>query len=1007
MPATKTTRALPIIALLILLGYLAYTSFFQTHTPPPAPQPSTSKNLPTRTAPSTLYNDGQSSQYVTSEDSDPQHIAYTSTHLPAGMSWTNASLSIDPNHYVWSNGSLLWKWQGQSTITIQRPIPWMPPKAARAKFKFSQPTQNCFVVWIYNKTPHTDAQLRFNFYSHQKTDPVCFFNFGLNFTGWRMATVSYDRDMQGTPTQPLQSLTIESPPNIPNGSVRIGDLVMHKFIDARHQHGDYQVPFVRNADQLTSGHWDPIMHWYDLAATNAKPIPLTDSHKAAFQKLKSLYTPPKSTPLSDKRLEQIEERFAEYNITKDSNGIRGAHIYMLHHLEAAPSSINKNPIHTLKYYTNFMKSIADTYAALPASQKESPSTKRLETIFCLLTEHLLDQGFAAGSSLGTMHHFGYNTRAWVPAIQRMQEPLAKAGLLSPAREALVWFYNSNQMYAPPPDHANMDYLNTLSKSDFTIQSLGADDASKAGRLQRYSDWLSASIAAPASGKSGGIKPDGSLFHHAMHYHGYGVPALRTVVDSVVGPLDNTPFEISPAAYARLKSAFLSSQFWAFPYSGFNACGRHPITHGIESWRSPMLTLALSPPGSDSFDRELAAAYLAMFGGNSQKLFNEEIHPTQALGFYPMNYNAGATYKCGETTLHLKGYGNGIKSHETYGKDNRYGRYLSHGTIQIYKNTTAHTSGQTQDGYDWSRLPGATTLKLPLETLEGSTGFYGASPKQQTHPSGAGHLKSTFGAFLFQLDPSNAEQSLKVRKSVFAVDNVVVCLGSNISNKSDQFPTQTTLFQASIPSSNNLSNKGKNWYIDPYGTAYFIPNTQNHQSYSGPQQSRHNKTKATTKGDFSLAWIDHGTNPSNAQYIYYILPDSNEEKLREWATTNPITVVQQDDVAHTIRCKKNKLEATTVFRPFSQPSVANAYLQSIDRTAIVLTQKISSNKLDISITDINLPDIGTAPSPPETSICIRGHWTPNNSSITHEHRNGNTHLNVPTHRGQSLNFSLQK
>ena len=963
------------------------------------------KDKPTGQSTTTTPN-GSTANFDASKSKYPSQILFSSDSLPEGMSWKNSTISLDAKRYIWSDNSLRWDWEKDSSVTFNRPIKLMGSWDARRKFGFSQPVENCFVVWIYNKTPHPKSSLRFSF--GKGTEEACHFPFKLNFTGWRTAWVSYNRDMSGKAKPAMDFVKIEAPKDVDQGTLWIGDIIAHQFIDHRHQHGDYQVPFVHGADKIKSGHWDPVMHWYNLGKKQSPPITLTDEHRATFAKLRRLSTGTTQKPLNPATVERIEKQFAKYHISKDSGGIYGDHIVMHNQLAGAPDKSIRRKAHILKDYLGFMRSVGQSYNYIIPSDRETAGGKRIAEIFCLLTEHLLDQGFEAGSSLGTMHHFGYNTRHWVPAIASMQGPLEKAGLLTRARESLAWFYNSNQMYAPVDDWANMDYLNTLSQSDFNIQSMGKDDASKAIRLKQYSDWISATLCSPSPGTKGGFKPDGSLFHHDMHYHGYGLPAINVITGRVVGPLDGTPFEITPAAYQRLKTAFMAARFWCYPYSGFNACGRHPITGGAGSLRGAMRVLARSKPGTDDIDTELAAAYLRMFGGNSTKLFGQEIAPEKLNGFLAMNYNASATYTYGNSTVHIKGYGDGIRSHETYKGANRYGRNLSHGTIQIFKNTPDHRSGNEINGWDWCRLPGATTLRVPLDTLEGSTGFYGAVPKQITYPSGAGSLDGKFGAFLFQLDPTKDKQSLRVRKSVFAIDDTLICLGSGISNASKKYPTVTTLFQTAVPEKNDHTRQDFGWHIDSYGTGYFFPGKQNVQFTKDKQQSRHSHTKKKTTGTFATAWIDHGTTPNNASYQYHILLDATPDTMKGWMHAQSIKpvikVLQQNDNAHIITCPHKQLEAAVTFAEFK--STSNSILRKTDRSCIVLIQKSSPKKLKVSVTDVDLPDVGAKPKSAAITITVQGNWSITTASdFKVSHKNGQTTLTIPTHRGATRELTL--
>ncbi len=939
-------------------------------------------------------------------------ISFTSDELPSSMEWIDSKLTLDSTRSIWSDQSLRWDWKCNGSLTFHRPINWVQPKEARRIHKFFHPVENCFVFWVYNEKPLPDSSLTLHFGDEQKD--ITHFKFNLNFSGWRTAWVSYDSDMKGSVKKTLSRIRIEAPSNIKEGTLWLGDISPHKFIDERHRHGDAQVPTVRNSHKLTEGHWDPIMYWYKLGKTNQSEFEITESHIAGLAQLKAKRPKQKTKTISDQLVQQLEKQFSAFNIKYTDQGISGDHIYMTHQSEGAPNK-KTNKGHKLKVYTQFMLQLAKAWSNTPEAERSETNAIKVSSMFCDMVRHMLDQGFTAESALGTMHHFGYTARAWVPAIDLMQKPLLDNGLLEQARESLTWFYNSNQMYTPAPHGANMDYLNTLSASDFMIHNLGADDANKATRLLTFSKWLSEMIASESNGKSGGFKPDGSLYHHQMHYFGYGIPALTTIISKVVKPLDDTPFEISDEAYLVLKKSLLSAQRWGYPYGGWNACGRHPITTSGNSFKSALLTLARSKPGTTKVDTELASAYLSMFGGDSLALFGESVKPTRQDGLWAMNYNAAASYLHEGNTVQVKGYGDGIKSHETYKADNRYGRYNSHGSIQVFKNTTSHTSGVKQAGWNWSKNPGTTSLLLPLDTLEGSKSFYGSGPKQNTSPSGAGSLNNKFGAFLFQLNPTSDDQSLKVRKSVFFIDDKLICLGSNITNQHNKFETITTLFQTSHIDQLRDSlapSENQPWLVDNFETGYYLPEKVNDIQYSsGEQVSKHNKTRAKTQGEFSTAWINHGITPSNARYQYHMLLNASADKLEQWHkqqnSAQKIQIIQQDETAHAIHDPSNQITAYCLFAPFSNED-NTVLLNSTDRSCIVLFKKETPSSLLLSITDIDLPDLGKRNDKLESTVILNGKWLldkPTKPSVQIIHENNTTRIRTPSNRGQSINLRL--
>lgn len=65
---------------------------------------------------------------------------------------------------------------------------------------------------------------------------------------------------------------------------------------------------------------------------------------------------------------------------------------------------------------------------------------------------------------------------------------------------------------------------------------------------------------------------------------------------------------------------------------------------------------------------------------------------------------------------LKGYNTDVWGAEIYQKDNRYGRYQSYGAVLIMGNghpVSRKGSGFKEEGWDWNRMPGTTTIHLPL------------------------------------------------------------------------------------------------------------------------------------------------------------------------------------------------------------------------------------------------------------------------------------------------------
>lgn len=107
------------------------------------------------------------------------------------------------------------------------------------------------------------------------------------------------------------------------------------------------------------------------------------------------------------------------------------------------------------------------------------------------------------------------------------------------------------------------------------------------------------------------------------------------------------------------------------------------------------------------------------------------------------------------------------------------------------------SGYEENGWDWNRLPGTTTIHLPFDLLENPlTGTMMAHSKENF--SGSSSLEGTNGMFAMKLMERNYRNftpDFVARKSVFCFNDRLICLGTGIRNSNKNYPAETTLFQS--------------------------------------------------------------------------------------------------------------------------------------------------------------------------------------------------------------------
>jgi chondroitin-sulfate-ABC endolyase/exolyase len=115
--------------------------------------------------------------------------------------------------------------------------------------------------------------------------------------------------------------------------------------------------------------------------------------------------------------------------------------------------------------------------------------------------------------------------------------------------------------------------------------------------------------------------------------------------------------------------------------------------------------------------------------------------------------------------------------------------------------TFTTSGWQEAGFDWNRFPGTTTIHLPFDQLRAKVmnvdTFSGMEEMLYSDEAFAGglsqaKLNGNFGMKLHEHDKYNG--SHRARKSYHFFNGTIVCLGTDIENTNEEFPTETTVFQ---------------------------------------------------------------------------------------------------------------------------------------------------------------------------------------------------------------------
>lgn len=277
-------------------------------------------------------------------------------------------------------------------------------------------------------------------------------------------------------------------------------------------------------------------------------------------------------------------------------------------------------------------------------------------------------------------------------------------------------------------------------------------------------------------------------------------------------------------------------------------------------------------------------------------------------------------------------------------------------------------GLSTEGYEWSKPPGITMpsvtnadyMKHEKENLIGKG-------SASSHGNGSVTFNETeekfgkYGNYSFLTTPDDntklwkmlGVEGLQGRKSYHFYKDKVVCLGSNYQANTSR-PMETVLFQNGVndviwknknmrrwnPDKPSIIVNGKkhegrfsvdiplakpNYVISPYGHAWLIPGNQkgNLKVHWQEQETLFkwrisatglNPGQKMTKGDMTLATLNHGASTESSSHHYCVLLNSDGKSLNELDQCAKETlknlnysVLKRDEAAHAIRFNGDKKE----------------------------------------------------------------------------------------------------
>jgi chondroitin-sulfate-ABC endolyase/exolyase len=954
-------------------------------------------------------------------------------------------LSTYTGRFKHGSKSLKWNWNSLSSkITVTDPLLISNCTSTNSGIKF----------WIYSEQL-TQDNVEFVFYDASNR-VLCRFNYKLDFVGWRTQWIDYTYDLGKSKSAVIQRLEINAPDSVSNGSLWF-DLFDYPTVIEwdRAASEQFNKPIQRNpaivpdiyqrirTNQLRYPEPKIAVKPTSITASMISDVNSIEQRMEDFLLGSGTYA---SDPIYMSRLSSINSglsnvhnTFLKLNIVNNAGVLSGVPIFGIMSRSSFPYGPNVESVVSLAF------NLAMDYRLNGNNQS------RLD--FIQLIDYLYDQGWADGSSLGSLYFIETNTQDFARACFLMRneldnEPWGNGTKLDRTIKTIFWYSDGSGLFADVDDPilvTSDDLYRGNPQTFWTFFMMKDTDINKYWYLDQFIKRYEQVILKPVNsfGMPGRvINPDYIGYHHfgpaLSTYFTNGIHAAMNGANFVSG----TQYEYNLEVKETFKQCALVireiSQQFDFPkgmsqrWTGWKyGAGQTTKLLSAASYASS----SLNQP-----DKDLTAAFFRLWGhpqSNTNNWYlgdmetalslvkNSNIAAEQLSGVKSYPFASLMSFRKDNWLVSMKGYSKYVWNTENCCSRNIHGGYDSHGQMSIMKedNTTSsyEASGILHDkGYHWNYVPGATTVDLSFATLAGFTGW----SKQESSFAGGVDHKNQAGIWSMNLIDETNIIGFKAKKSVFFFGgNQLVALGSNITNKASDI-TVTTLFQSKTDDANpqnqpinvngavvttfpytNTSLTGSATIADPYGNTYYIPQSTDIELKRANQNSVNINTPTATNGNWSTAFFNHGISPVNKSYEYAVLVQTSAAQVSNFVASVPYVVLENSDKSHIVKYLPDNQTGYAVFDVTASLNESTGYLKGVSVPLMMMIEEVTVDHLEVTVAD---PDL--IPNGQTSSFELRGKWNVLNSlpELVSAVKNNDTTIFTLNHKdGKSCYLNLER
>ena len=321
-------------------------------------------------------------------------------------------------------------------------------------------------------------------------------------------------------------------------------------------------------------------------------------------------------------------------------------------------------------------------------------------------------------------------------------------------------------------------------------------------------------------------------------------------------------------------------------------------------------------------------------------------------------------------------------------ENLFGHHLSDGAMCLMR------SGNEYAGiyplWNWRQIPG-TTVEDGNPSLEWEN-----LRTQGVRPFVGGVSDGQYGVAAMDLarGPLTGEQlryhksrrinassvTLTARKAWFFFDREIVCLGAGITGKTGT-AVMTTLNQCrqsgkvTTSEGQQLDTEGGSisgpaWvhhdrigYLLPGPGTMRIESTKKTGSWERINQSRPGDT--ISESVFGC-WLDHGKKPSEAKYVYHLLPDVDATEMAALSQRRDIEVLRNSNDLQAVWHKQLGITSAAFYAPGKLEGAGGTDL-AVDSPCILLVREMPGKRLRIAFSK---PD-ASGPNPEKVTVLVGG------------------------------------